>query len=88
MNHFKLNYKGGTKPCPICGRTISANKDLCFNCFTEHGSLEAYNAKMAPPEPVAEKKTRKPRVKKEASVEIAPEAKPARKPRTKKVVVA
>jgi hypothetical protein len=75
-----------SKPCPICGRTISANKELCLDCFTKHGSLAEYLAKMAPPEP--EKKTRKPRAKKEVTVDIAPEAKPARKPRTKKVVVA
>lgn len=83
MNHFKPNYKGGTKPCPICGKTISANKELCFACFTEHGSLAAYEAKQTPA--VAEKKPRKPRAKKETTADAAP--KTPRK-RTQKVVVA
>lgn len=59
----------GSKPCPACGKTISANKDLCFTCMTMYGSLEEFNARKAEAEAaeiaaVKPKKPRKPRAKK------------------------
>ncbi len=80
----------GSKPCPICGRTISVNKELCFACFSAHGTLANYEELMTrlsefkkedEPVPV---KVRKPRAKKEAASTTA--APKTRKPRTTKVV--
>ena len=58
----------GSKRCPICGRIISANKELCFACVTEHGSLAAYQAAETAKAPAAEP------VKKPRAIEQMPEA--------------
>ena len=60
------------KPCPICSRNISKNKELCMECKTAHGSLEAYTLKQtAAAEAIpAPKKARKPRAKKAIPVAV------------------
>ena len=91
----------GSKPCPHCNKTISANKEMCFDGVTAFGTLKAFDAEqkrladvaaqqMLGDAIVADKlpKPRKARarVKPEATAEAVTEKKP-RKPRAKKTPV-
>ena len=60
------------KPCPICSRDISENKELCLACKTTYGSLANFLAAQTPAEVTTTiveeptKRVRKPRAKKVA----------------------
>lgn len=88
----------GSKPCPHCGKTISANKEMCFAGVTEFGTLEnfeavqkareaaAMDAAVLPAETgaIKPKRTRKPKAA--AATESEPKTTKKRTTRAKKTV--
>jgi hypothetical protein len=44
---FRGMNQSHNKPCPACRRAISENKDMCFACITEHGTVLDYFKKLA-----------------------------------------
>lgn len=59
----------GSKPCPTCGRTISANKTYCLACFLAAQAAATTKARK-PRAKTTTTTARKPRAKKAAEVSV------------------